>query len=425
MNLRRIVVAAAGILVLTRAGAQEADYRYSLVDEATLNALNKTTPLNFDNRIVPQPYRGNTITSNLFVSVGGVSGLLMLATATDNLRSPEYTYSLRELTFDYSVSDAIDLTVGKKILKWGTGYAFNPTGVVEPQRSPSDPSDRLGQNEGSKLVSVDFFAGRSSLALVYVNDVSINNWRWSWGTQEFAIRAYTFLSGLDLSLIAHYKEGDRLELGSNWSYVIGDNLELHGELLGKRGSSTLYHQSIWSDQNAVLYSSFPYSAPYEQSGRIFSRLLLGGQFTFENGVNIVLEYYHNAEGLTGIDWKRWMKFVKFQNDVQRGTIPVAPELIGPSRFNLLWALQTLSPRGAMQDYCFAREYWSDERWGAELIEFLNAQDMSAVVIPTASLKLSGNFSMYVRCSWFVGGGESEFGALFYTATFNLGVQMQL
>jgi len=420
-------IAATAIMVATSTllYSQDLEYRLSVVDEGTLNALNKETPINYDNSILPQPYRGNIGTSNLFVSAGMFSMLLNLSTNTDNLRSPTYSYSLRELAFDYSLSGAVDITIGKKILKWGTGYAFNPTGVVEPQRSPSDPSDRLGQNEGSKLASIDYFSGRSSLTFVYVNDSKIESWAWHWGTQEFAMRAYTFLSGLDLSLIGHYREEDRLELGTNWSYVVGNNLELHGEFLGKQGSSTLYHQIIATDDDQQVLSSYPYTAMHDRSSEIFYKLLLGSQYTFENGINVAVEFYRNTEGLTTAQWKRWMKFVKFQSDIQRGLVPVDPATMGPSRYNLLWALQTLSPRGAMQDYCFGREYWALDRWGIELIQFVNAQDFSAVVIPTVSYKVSDNLSTYGRLSWFTGGSESEFGAIFYTTTFNLGIQVQL
>jgi len=420
------VLVVAGILLAPlQLQSQGLDYRLSIVDEASLNTINMDTPINYKNSILPQPYRGNIGTSNISLAIGGLTTLLNFSTTTDNLHSPDYEFSLRECAFDYSLSDAVDITVGKKILKWGTGYAFNPTGVVEPQRSPSDPSDRLGQNEGSKLMSVDFFAGKSSLTFVYVNDGMVESWRWHWGTQEFALRAYTFLSGLDLSLVGHYREGDRLELGTNWSYVIGNDLELHGEFLGKQGSSTLYHQIIGTGDDQQIFSSYPYTAMYDHSNEIFYKLLLGGQFTFENGINVAIEFYRNTEGLSGAQWKRWMKFVKFQSDIQRGLIPVSPELVDPSRNNLLWALQTLSTRGSMQDYLFGREYWGIGQWGIELIQFMNAQDLSAVIVPTVSFKLSDNFSTYGRLSVFTGKSDSEFGALFYKTTFNFGAQVQL
>ncbi len=92
---------------------------------------------------------------------------------------------------------------------------------------------------------------------------------------------------------------------------------------------------------------------------------------------------------------------------------------------LLWALETLSPRGAMQDYLFGREYWGIDSWGIELIEFMNAQDVSAVIIPTVSFKISDNFSTYGRLTVFTGSNDSEFGALFWKTTFNLGIQVQL
>ena len=253
--------------------SQGLEYRYSLVSEGEYAKLNSGTPINYQNTILPQPDRSAIGISNLFLSKDGISTLLNISLSTDNLHKPDYAYALRECAWDYSLSDNIDLTLGKKILKWGTGYAFNPTGVVEPQRSPSDPSDRFGQNEGSKLIAANYFSGKTSFTLVYVNDCTVDSWIWHWGSRELAARAYAFLSGLDLSLVAHYREGDRLELGSNWSYVIGNNLEIHGEFLGKQGSSSLYHQSISTDDDPQILFSNPYSALYEHSSRIFYKFL--------------------------------------------------------------------------------------------------------------------------------------------------------
>ncbi len=425
MTGRALLVLTALLAAPWELRSQDLDYRLSVVDEGTLSVLNKDTPLNYRNSILPQPYRGNVATSNLYLGVGGLSVLLNLSTNTDNLSSPDYAYSLREFSFNYSLSDAWDITIGKKILKWGTGYAFNPTGVVEPQRSPSDPSDRLGENEGLDLASVDFFTGKSSLTLVYVNESGIGSRKWHWGAQQIALRAYTFLSGLDLSFVGHYREGDRLELGGNWSYVVGDNLELHGEFLGKQGSSNLYNRIVETNDIQQIFSSYPYVAMYDYSSQIFYKLLIGAQYTFGNGINIAVEFYRNTEGLSTGQWKRWVNYVKFQSDIQRGLIQMSPELVGASRNNLLWALYTLSPRGAMRNYLFGREYWGAGPWGIELIQFMNAQDLSAVLIPTVSFRISKNLSTYGRFSVFTGRSESEFGALFYKETLNIGAQVQL
>jgi len=411
--------------MMAYADAQDVDYRFSVVDEGTLSKLDLTTPLNFHNQTLPQPTSANNAVSNLFLEYGGLSTSLNLSAFANNVEAPDYAFAIRELAYDLSLSDNFDLTVGRKILKWGPGYAFNPTGVVEPQRTPSDPSDRLGQNDGRTLVSLNGFVGKSSLTLVYLNDAKISAGKLHGGEQDGALRVYTFLNGLDLSGILHYREGDRLEVGTNWSYVIGQNLELHGEFLAKRGSSFLYHQIIASDNPEQIFASYPYVALYDHSNDIFYKLLVGGQYTFDNGLNVTIEYYRNLDGLTRGEWNQWMKFVKFQNGIQQGAIAAAPELIQPSRYNLLWALQTLSPRGTMRDYLFGREYYSVNAWSFEFIQLLNADDGSCVIIPTVSYRISENFFTYTRGTLFAGSANSEYGALFTTYSMNIGVEFHL
>jgi len=422
---RKFLILAAVCFTVIKAAAQGLEYRFSIADEGTLTKLNLTTPLNFQNGILPQPVQQNDAISNLFLSFGGLSTSLNVSALANNLTPPDYSYSIRELSYDLSLSDNLDVTVGRKILKWGPGYAFNPTGVVEPQRSPSDPSDRLGQNVGRTLISMTAFAGKSSLTFVYLNDAQFQSGVFHWGEHEYALRAYTFLSGLDLSGILHYRQGDRLEAGTNWSCVFGENLELHGEFLAKKGSSAMYHQILSSDNPDQIFASYPYAERFDNSNEIFYKLLLGEQYTFENGINIAFEYYRNMDGLSISEWNQWMKFVKFQNGIQQGSIAVPPQMIGPSRNNLLWALQTLSPRGTMRDYFFGREYYSANRWDFEFIQLMNGDDASIVLVPTVTYKISEFFSVYGRFTAFLGRSDSEYGALFMKNSTNLGIQFQL
>jgi hypothetical protein len=100
-------------------------------------------------------------------------------------------------------------------------------------------------------------------------------------------------------------------------------------------------------------------------------------------------------------------------------------VVEASRNNILWALRTLSPRGAMSDYLFARESCSTGKWSFECYQLLNALDFSMVVIPTVSFGISENVSLYSRWTSFVGESDSEFGALFNSNSFNLGIRFQL
>ena len=405
--------------------AQPLQYRVSLAEEGTHYTLNNSTPFNFNNSILPQPRWGNVATANIFLASGVFSTSIGVTTTTDDLQSPQYNSAIHELALDIPLGDTYDLLLGKKILKWGTGYAFNPTGVIEPQRSPSDPTDRLDQNDGRNLASLTAFVGKSSLTIVYLNDAEFAHSALHWGDNEIALRAYTFLEGFDITLVGHYREGQRLEIGANSSYVIGENLELHGDILGKKGSSALYHPIITSDDPDQFYGSYPYQPLFADSREIYSKILLGGQFTFDSGINLALEYYHNGEGLNLQQWQRWMNFVRFQDAIQRGTIVVPPGLVTSSRINLLWSLLTLSPRGAMRDYLFARIAHTIDSWGGETLCFMNAEDRSLVIIPTITYKPIASLSVYVRCAFYAGRDGSEFGSLFTANALTLGLGVQI
>jgi hypothetical protein len=120
-----------------------------------------------------------------------------------------------------------------------------------------------------------------------------------------------------------------------------------------------------------------------------------------------------------------MNFVKFQNAIQKRTITVPQELVEPSRLNLLWSLRTLSPRGTMQDYLFARGFFSAESWSFEMICFMNTNDMSTVIIPSVTWRVIEKCSLYMRYTAFLGRDGSEFGSLFTATALNLGIQFQL
>lgn len=116
---------------------------------------------------------------------------------------------------------ALRLTAGKKAVRWGTGFAFTPTGVLDPPRVPTDITDRLGRNEGREMVKLDWVRGRHALSGAATNR----------GLQ--ALRYNVVVRGFDASAVA-----SRRTLGAGFSRVIGDAWELHGEVA--RSGTTHY-----------------------------------------------------------------------------------------------------------------------------------------------------------------------------------------
>jgi len=135
----------------------------------------------------------------------------------------------------------LDVTAGRVIEKWGTGYAFNPTSFVGPAKDPTDPSDRRSANRGVDMIRADVFVKETNLSLYALEG------------GQYAARVYRLIRGTDVSLV--WRNG---QYGVSASRVFGDALELHAEATTKRA-------------------------------------LAGGQYTFANDVNVVFEVYHDQK----------------------------------------------------------------------------------------------------------------------------------
>jgi hypothetical protein len=149
-----------------------------------------------------------------------------------------------------------DLTAGKKILKWGTGYAFTPTGVLDPARDPSDPTDRLGLNQGREMVAGDWIHGRHAITAAFATAGLVERHR-AGMRETAALRYNTLAEGFDTALVYAHDRGRSDFFGANFTRVFGDALELHGELAHR-------------DRTAVL---------------------VGGKYMFPGGVSTIAEFY--------------------------------------------------------------------------------------------------------------------------------------
>ena len=162
---------------------------------------------------------------------------------------------VREAWAGFTAGD-FDFSLGKKILRWGTGYAFTPTGVLDPPRNPIDPTDRLSLNEGRQMVAADWVSGRHALTAVWASAGVFGN-RPAGMTDTTALRYNTMIAGFDTAAIFAHDPGRHDFYGANFTRVVGEALEVHGEFAHR-------------DSNAVL---------------------LGGKYMLRSGVNSIFEWY--------------------------------------------------------------------------------------------------------------------------------------
>ena len=146
----------------------------------------------------------------------------------------------------------LDITAGRMIEKWGTGYAWNPTAFISPRKNPTDPTDRRSAFVGVDAIKTDLFIRGTNVSLYAMQH------------QTFAARVYRLIANTDVSLHV-FRDRDGSQQGISVARVFGDSLELHGEVARRRA-------------------------------------VIGTQYTFPHNVNVVAELYHGGDGLTQREW---------------------------------------------------------------------------------------------------------------------------
>jgi hypothetical protein len=183
-----------------------------------------------------------------------IAALKQLNAALEPYTGTRTQLRVKETYAGLSAGD-FDLMAGRRIVRWGTGYAFTPAGVLDPSRDPTNPTDRLNLNQGRDMVKADFVHGPHALSLAWSSAAlapAASNLH-----DTTAFRYNVLLHGFDTSLIAADERGGDAVGGLTFTRVFGQAWELHGE-------------GAWREQGAVL---------------------LGGKYIMANGVSFYAEFY--------------------------------------------------------------------------------------------------------------------------------------
>jgi hypothetical protein len=144
---------------------------------------------------------------------------------------------------------------GRRIVRWGTGYAFTAAGVLDPPRIPANPTDRLNLNEGRDMVKADWVHGPHALTLAWSSAALAPAAANLHGTTAF--RYNILVHGFDTALIAGDDRGGDAFGGLTFTRVLGEAWELHGE-------------AAWREHEAVL---------------------LGAKYTTGSGITFIGEFF--------------------------------------------------------------------------------------------------------------------------------------
>ncbi len=206
-------------------------------------------------------------------------------------------------------------TVGKTLLRWGKGYAWNPTNFVGRNKNPSDPDLSLeGYWVGLADIVKSFSGSLKTVALTGVVLPVSDDINPGFGKEHHANVAgklYLLLHDTDIDLMALLAGSRTPRYGLTVSRNITANFEVHGEaalapdfqrrVIGADGVATL-------DEHDVL------------------SVLAGVRYLAPTNTTWIIEYYHNGEGQTESEAGDFFHFLRAAEDSQ--LIAARPDLSG-------------------------------------------------------------------------------------------------
>jgi hypothetical protein len=169
---------------------------------------------------------------------------------------------------------SFDLFIGRQMIAWGTGYAFNPTDIWNA-KSPLDPNaPKLGVN----AIRVEIpFGSISGLTLVASPGADFEH-------SSAGFRLKGNLGGFDLSLCGmRVMTVDMEFLGLPRKIMAG------ADLAGQIGNVC-----VWAE-GAVINPVYD-GMEYTDFDSLYAQVDAGLDYNFANGLYIMLEYYYNGLG---------------------------------------------------------------------------------------------------------------------------------
>jgi hypothetical protein len=391
-----------GLISLVPASAQEVRLFGQIDSEAAYTPPNSSSVLNPGDAL-HVPHMTDTSDLTLFADVTSDDKkwklkLKLHGSGVWNGDS-HYKFDVSELSFRYSVTPWLDLRIGREIERWGSGYAWNPTGVVNPPKDPTDPNDRRSQYNGVNIAGADIFVKGWDVTLLATPQIS---WTGKDGrhllSTGWAMRAYRLIKGTDVAITASGGNGLPNSEGLSLARVFGSSLELHGEAAYL--SDTVRYLPRWD-------CLVPVRRPHAE-------ILLGGQYTFPNHVNVVAEYYHGGQGLSNLEWNDYRAFATTAQQSFAVGNPTA----------LALANAQFAPLQMSKDYSFLRVAWPIQslRLDIETIIVTSLRDGSSVIQSGITRRIGANWSIYGIYSEFTGNDGTEFGNIQIKRSTNIGIR---
>ena len=223
--------------------------------------------------------------------------------AVDALDSTTLKPKVMEGGLRWSAGPELSLDLGKRVQRWGKGYAWSPTGFVERQKDPSDPllareGFEMASVEWSKRFETDSADGLSSIALTGLVLPTSDHLNTDFGSKKSsnpAARLYLLAFDTDIDLMWRGKGARPESYGFDFSRNLNPALEVHGE----------WARTVDATRNTITASGTGHSQLTS-----FNSWLLGFRYITPGEVTWIGEYYRNGSGYSAGELDDYFHFLE-------------------------------------------------------------------------------------------------------------------
>ncbi len=308
---------------------------------------------------------------------GNAGPFTLHAVATVQARSPQggTTVSDGRLNEAYASGKALgwQWSVGKKVVSWDVGYGFRPNDMVQQEVRRTLASEAL---TGKPMLMAEHFNAATAWSLVWVNPLEAQS---NTGAKEAALaaRVYRRAGAVDWHGFARHGEHTGASVGAAASWVATDALELHASVRSYQHANSLRS----TNTGTAPSTTNPWQATRIGAGQ---QWLIGGTWTHESQVGVMVEAWHDDTALSDAQWSDWTARNQALPLWLNRRVP-ASAVAG----NLAWQGHAFGASSNLrQDNVFVRLSWQHERWQPALDVLYTPTDQGYVT--TASLQWGGD-----------------------------------
>jgi len=353
----------------------------------SLNFLNKEEKDYWDSYNASLELKGSYEFSKFKLSLDIIDQLSY--TANDEF---ENKFNIYEFFGNADFSTNFSLQIGKKSVKWGKGYIWNPVSFVGRQKDINDIEAGL---EGFWLIKLDYVKSLSGIlqnfsvtpVIVPVTE-DINQDFQAGESVNFILQNYLLIKDTDLDFFLFMKDDKFQKFGFDLARNILPSWEIHAEYVFEKDVIT-----DWWNSDFVIESTADDSHDY----------LFGTRILFGSNTTLIVEYLHNDAGLDAQQMKNFFDAVEFAVSESPDLVPIVKK----------YQSESFSAQFLMKDYLYAKisqpEPFDILYFTPSVFVLYNIKDKSEMIGGEFNYSRFENLNLKLKYNLLFGEENSEFG----------------